>query len=1087
MFIADFHIHSKYSRATSRDCVPEMLDLWARRKGLGLIGTGDFTHPAWREELSEKLEPAEEGLYMLKDQYRLPAELAGRQDRPRFIVSGEISSIYKKNGRVRKVHNLIILPGIAQAEALAHRLETIGNLHSDGRPILGLDSRDLAEITFDICPRAIFIPAHIWTPHFSVFGAYSGFDDFEECYEDMSGYIHAVETGLSSDPPMNWRLSALDRFVLVSDSDAHSPKNLAREANIFDTEMSYSHISRALQDHDTREFYGTIEFFPEEGKYHCDGHRKCDVCFSPGETRAASGICPVCGKKLTVGVLHRVEDLADRPEGFIPPSARHFESLVPLPEVIGAAAGVGSASVRVQRKYDELLHLIGPEFFILREAPLEDIRQKAGSVITEAIRRLRSGDVRRDPGYDGRYGKIEILDEQETGQLCFLEPVKKEKTPDLRKRSRDDKDSDAPAAGPSVPEKNQAAAETAEAAEALPYGCNPRQWEAVSSSGDHIMVSAGPGTGKTKTLVSRICYLLDECGVRPSQITAVTFTNKAAEEMRQRLEKQPAGKAKVKAMNIGTFHSICLRILSSRRNAGKITVIDETNAMDIIEGILKKFETDISPRETLRKISLVKNGALDLQTSDIPPEVYDLYNESLRQYDVLDYDDILLNVLADKDDQGTAKTDCFSYILADEFQDINDIQYQLIKKWSAGSRSVFVIGDPDQSVYGFRGSDPGCFDQFREEFSPEVVRLTENYRSTPEILDCAASLISKGNPDRLGCALEAKKAKGTKTRLLSAADTFSEAVSAAKEINALVGGIDMLDAVSRTSENVSGGRYAFSDIAILYRTNRQGEILEKCLAKEGIPYTVAGRERFLSDPDVKKTVAFFRFLLEPDDMVSLKICLENLGFLKGGALHGFMADYAAGPAGPETFRKLLKKYQPPDNLPVLFEKYRHLVRRKKPQDLIEAFMKDLAISGEPAERLLNMAVMHDRTEAFLQTLVMGGERDVVRNGSRSYSPDTVSLMTLHAAKGLEFPAVFLCGLNEGTVPYESRLRSGDPDEERRLLYVGITRARDELFMLTSGVPSPFLEDIPEDLLLKKKVFSCKRNSDIYQISFFDKS
>ena len=263
MFLADLHIHSRYSRATSRDCVPEHLEAWARRKGLDVIGTGDFTHPAWRDELREKLEPAEDGLYTLKDPLRLPCETDGTVARPRFIVTGEISSIYKKNGRVRKVHNLLLLPGLEQAERLAKRLEEVGNLHSDGRPILGLDSRDLLEITLETCPGAVFIPAHIWTPHFSLFGAYSGFDDIRECFEDLTPHIHALETGLSSDPPMNWRLSALDGYTLVSNSDAHSPAKLGREANLFGTELSFPAMARALETPGDLGFQGPVEFFPE--------------------------------------------------------------------------------------------------------------------------------------------------------------------------------------------------------------------------------------------------------------------------------------------------------------------------------------------------------------------------------------------------------------------------------------------------------------------------------------------------------------------------------------------------------------------------------------------------------------------------------------------------------------------------------------------------------------------------------------------------------------------------------------------------------------------------------------------------------
>ena len=408
MFIADLHIHSPYSIATSRETTPEVLDLWARRKGIAVLGTGDFTHPTWRRELADKLEPAAEGLYRLKGSCRLEDEIAGSGLQPYFIVSGEISTIYRKNGRVRKVHHLVLLPALEQAAAVARRLEQIGNLHSDGRPILGLDSRELLAIILDCCPEAIFIPAHIWTPYFSLFGAYSGFDAIEECYEDLAGQIHALETGLSSDPPMNWRLSALDRFTLVSNSDAHSPAKLGREANIFNTERSYTAMRRALENKGSGEFHGTIEFFPEQGKYHCDGHRNCRLCFKPAETRAAEGLCPLCGGRITTGVLHRVEELADRKEGFEPPEKQHFESLVPLVEVIAASAGFATACKTVMKLYHRLLRQIGPELYLLRQAPLHEIETVAGSVLAESIRRLRNGQLAIQPGYDGLFGKIKF-------------------------------------------------------------------------------------------------------------------------------------------------------------------------------------------------------------------------------------------------------------------------------------------------------------------------------------------------------------------------------------------------------------------------------------------------------------------------------------------------------------------------------------------------------------------------------------------------------------------------------------------------------------------------------------------------------
>lgn len=407
--IADLHIHSRFSMATSKEGTPENLDFWARKKGISLIGTGDFTHPVWREELKERLVSERNGLYRLRDAYVKEESRKFPGEGTRFVVSGEISSIYKKNGKTRKVHNVILLPSLEAADAMAQRLEKIGNIHSDGRPILGLDSHDLLEMMLDVCPEGILIPAHIWTPHFSVLGAKSGFDSVEECFEELAPYIHALETGLSSDPAMNWRISKLDRYQLVSNSDAHSPSKLGREANLLDIDCSYEGLYRAIQTGEGLE--GTVEFFPEEGKYHFDGHRKCGVSLSPVEAERLGGICPVCGKKLTMGVDHRVEQLADRAEGFVKKDGKKYESLVPLPEVISACMGYSTASKKVQGCFEQMLQTLGTEFDILRNVPSEDIKSCAGERIAEGIENVRTGKVKRIPGYDGEYGKIELFDE----------------------------------------------------------------------------------------------------------------------------------------------------------------------------------------------------------------------------------------------------------------------------------------------------------------------------------------------------------------------------------------------------------------------------------------------------------------------------------------------------------------------------------------------------------------------------------------------------------------------------------------------------------------------------------------------------
>ena len=393
--------------------VPEGIWKWAQLKGIVVVGTGDFTHPKWFAELQDKLEPTGTGLFLLKKEHRrddsVPQSCAHDVF---FLLSSEISCIYKKNGRTRKVHCLIFMPDMAHAARLNLALSKIGNIVSDGRPILGLDAKELLRMTLDIAPDAMFVPAHAWTPHFSVFGAASGFDTMEECFEELTPHIHAIETGLSSDPPMNWRLSALDHLTLISNSDAHSPAKLGREANIFESEeMSYDAISTGMKTGEG--FLGTLEFFPEEGKYHYDGHRSCGVSYSPSDTILHGYACPRCNKRLTIGVAHRVEVLADRKAGFKPSGALPYRSLIPLAEVLGEAFGVGAGSKRVQEEYLRLLSTLGNEFHILLDAPLGDIGQVASPMVAEAVRRVRHGLVNIKPGFDGEYGRVQIFEESE--------------------------------------------------------------------------------------------------------------------------------------------------------------------------------------------------------------------------------------------------------------------------------------------------------------------------------------------------------------------------------------------------------------------------------------------------------------------------------------------------------------------------------------------------------------------------------------------------------------------------------------------------------------------------------------------------
>ena len=1034
MYIADLHIHSRFSRATSKEGDAPHLDLWAGRKGIGLVGTGDFTHPAWRAELQEMLTPAEEGFYTLKPQYRLAQETAGAAHPPRFVLTGEISSIYKKNGRVRKVHNLILLPSFQAAEELSQRLERVGNIHSDGRPILGLDSRDLLELTLTACPEAIFIPAHIWTPHFSLFGAFSGFQTMEECFEDLTPHIHAVETGLSSDPPMNWQVSALDRYTLVSNSDAHSPQKLGREANLLDCGLSYPALKHAIETGEG--FGGTIEFFPEEGKYHLDGHRNCGVCLTPQEAESLGGLCPVCGKKLTIGVEHRVEELADRPLGQPRPQQKPFESLAPLPEVIAACTGSSEASKKTQARYQAMLQQLGSEFHILRQADLSDIQRVAGPAVAEGIRRLRLGQVERVPGYDGAFGHVVLLTPAERealeGQTSLFGAAKakapKQGRPAAPKRAS--------------PKKEQAPSQpTAQ--------LNPEQRRAAEWTGPAVAVVAGPGTGKTKTLTARILRLLGR-GAAPGEITAVTFTRRAAGEMEERLAAALGGKSALRGLTVATFHAICHDLL------GRPPLLSREEALALAESVLRDGGQDMAPGEFLRQVSQVKNSAAP-QASPLPPELFQAYQAALAQRGAVDFDDLLLR--AAEQDLTPGQRRRFTHLLIDEFQDSNPLQLELICRWSQKGESLFVIGDPDQSIYGFRGADSGCFEKLRQRFPQlETLRLVKNYRSTPQVLGCAMPVIAHNpGPAR---DLEPQAPAGPPVRVLQGEDDLHQAAAIAKEIARMTGGMGMAEA----GQDRSRERYrSFSDVGVLCRTHRQAQLVERCFRRDSMPCQVTGREDLLQRREARGMLAFLQAVRDPADTAALSTCLElvwdclpetisavvDLSRAAGGWDRAFSGDS----------RAFLGEFRAVSGFFQAAQGYFQPLQTEKPLALLTRW------EGERGpfpglEQLKNMAVFYPTTAAFLDALLLGEEADLRRGDGQNYASGAVQVMTLHAAKGLEFPVVFLPFLDQGSLPLESEHRPADIGEERRLFYVGITRAQEELVLLCGPQPSPFLAELP---------------------------
>ena len=1067
MILADLHIHSRFSRATSRDGDAPHLDLWARYKGLGIVGTGDFTHPAWRAELREALVPAEEGLYRLREDLRLPAEVEAQT--PRFVVSGEISTIYKRGGRTRKVHHVLLLPGLDEAEALSQKLEAIGNLHSDGRPILGLDSHDLLEIVLETCPEAVYIPAHVWTPHFSLFGAFSGFDAVEECFGDLTPHVHALETGLSSDPPMNRRCSMLDRFQLVSNSDAHSPNKLGREANLLSCGRSYSALKRAIETGEGLE--GTVEFFPEEGKYHFDGHRACGCCLEPGRAIELDNLCPVCGKRVTIGVAHRVEVLADRPEGAAPADSRPFESLLPLPELLADVLGASAASKRVQAAYFGLLKRLGPEFRILRECAPEEMERAAGPAAAEALRRLRQGRVRRQPGYDGEYGRITLFAPHELELLAGQTALFGLGEGALQRRRT----------APVAAQKAAPAAEPAQAAPVAPVapaapvaGLNERQAEAVLAQEAAVAVVAGPGTGKTRTLVARIAHLIAKEGVPPREITAVTFTRQAAQELRERLEAELGGKQALRGLTVGTFHAVCLQHLPAKQLAGRAEAVKV-----LAELLAARGEAGISAAECQRRISAQKNG---LPGQDLPEGLREEYDAALQARGARDLDDVLL-------EGRDLREAAFRNLLVDEFQDVNPIQRELVLRWSQGGRSLFVIGDPDQSIYGFRGADAEGFAALGRERAVRTLRLRENYRSAPAVLEAAKAVIAhNGGPAR---ELDARRAQasGAPVRAVAAPDAFSEGVWIAKEIGRLVGGVGMLEA---QREGARESLRAFSEIAVLCRTHRQMEQIETCLIHDGIPCEVFGRGAFLEDAAVQGAVELLRGLVRPQEAEALRAGVQALWGCSEGASWAAAASLAEAAPRAEAAQEASLAGRA-ERAAALFPELLPLAQavravepllRGRPRRALDALAKALGREAdENFLRLRQTAALFGSLPDLLDALLLGEEADVRRLAGAKAASGAVRLMTLHASKGLEFPVVILAGATEGELPLDRPGRRADVREERRLLFVGMTRAREELILTCGGAPSPFLAELPADVR-RESARGVRREPQPEQLSLF---
>ena len=1040
-FHADLHVHSKYSRATSRDLDLEHLAHWAARKGIGVVATGDFTHPAWCAELKDKLVPAEPGLFRLRDDIErgVAATLPAVCRNPvRFMLEVEISTIYKKGDKTRKVHHLIYAPDFATVDRINARLARIGNIASDGRPILGLDSRDLLEITLESDPGAYFIPAHIWTPWFAALGSQSGFDSIAECYGDLADNIFAVETGLSSDPAMNWRVSFLDRYRLVSNSDAHSPGKLGREATAFDCDLDYFAIRRALETGEG--FAGTVEFFPEEGKYHLDGHRKCNMRLTPRETLAAGGRCPACGEPLTIGVEHRVETLADRQENEAAPpaTAGAVVNLVPLPEVLSEIMASGPSSKTVERSYDKLIATLGPELFVLQQAPIEDVALATSSLLAEALTRLRKGEVLREAGYDGEYGVIRLFEDSElrrltAGDVLFDAPAVR--------RTTSAAIMPAPPAAPVAPAiapPRPATPARSRPGTGLLGELDDDQRAAAEIVDGPLMIIAGPGSGKTRTLTHRIAHLVAERGVAAARCLAITFTRRAAAELRERLASLLGAAAGEIAIH--TFHSLGLAILRDHPGAAgldrRFHIADTPERAALLAAAL-----DVSPHKAetlLRAISRAKRGGT--QASAEVAAAMTAYRQAMQLRGAVDFDDLItLAIEALAGDPGLAAQyrQRWPHVSVDEFQDLDDQQLRLLALIAPPGADICVIGDPDQAIYGFRGADASCFARFRADHADaKTVRLGRNYRSTGTIVAASTQVISAAHAEAPFASIV--RDMHERITLHAAPTERAEAEFVVQTIERMIGGHNFFSLDSGRAAG-AGDDLAFADFAVLYRTDAQSAALTEALARSGMPFKRHGAGRFVDDPVVRA-----------------------------------LLDAALDPARAGTAPL-------PDRLAAATD------RLRQGGEATDAAVLRLAL-----QRLTALAESCGADPArFADALALTAEADFFDPGA-----DRVSLLTLHAAKGLEFPVVFIVGLEDGLLP----LAFGAPDpatiaEERRLFYVGMTRARDRLILsradrrLVRGrqreqAPSRFLADIERELMRQQTSELPRRAPDDRQLSLF---
>lgn len=1210
-FFADLHIHSRFSRATSKSLTLPLLAAWAQVKGLSVLGTGDFTHPLWLQELKEHLRYDEEtGLCILPQQEKvLTAQALPHEPAPvYFMLQGEISSVYKREGKTRKVHNIVFMPHFTAAQKFCKRLAKVGNLSADGRPILGLDSRDLLEMVLETDPDAFLIPAHIWTPWYSLFGSKSGFDSVEECFGDLASHVFALETGLSSDPAMNRLVSALDAFRLVSNSDAHSAEKLGREANHFEGRIHYQGILSALRspqaDAETR-FLGTLEYFSQEGKYYADGHRRCEVCWLPEETLAHEGKCPVCGKAVTVGVLNRIMALADRQTPVYPDetSAQH---LVPLAEILAEIFGLGSKSLKVQRMYESAIKRFGTELFILRQAETSDLNRFLNP-LGEAIERVRRGVVTVQKGYDGLYGAVQIFTDDEKRTIVRevgegARPQKKQ-AQDLsllgeskmvgknveaealsgktknQGHGKDDSDLSmtleereerSPAQNEDAAQKNNqadslqnpvlASSKLVDGIVGEPHGDSvnddsDRETDggaentATSISGNFLfsdmndepteeplpflplseeegvpvfpeerlnleqraaafvdncptLLMAGAGTGKTYTLFARLCHLLRQ-GAVPRSLLVVTFTRKAATEMDRRLLELFGQGTKLPV--IDTLYALALDLWHKTHADVPVLLSDESARQVFGEANIEEDAKNITA--AWESISLSR---LLLKPADDEYSAYaSRYTAHKSAWNLADYTD-LLEFWLEQARSGIFKP-LWDYVLVDEVQELSPLGRALVAAIVPSSgRGFFGVGDSDQTLYKVSGDDVGVVEAFQKQWPDlQLLTLMTGFRAQKGLWEVSRSILhaddsvienssplpgfqgaahgnGKGGSESSGRintpeqpffdsppagsdkAMPASSSAVTgdlsvwqgqanvvsvqshaaSIHVFKAPTDEAEVQWITDKIAVLLGGITSTpDYEAKAAEVFLPARvYRPGDIAVLVRSKDLGHAIRRSLSRIGIGVMEPQSDVFWADARV-------RILLQLGCRMLGISLMEHEGSDVPDCPDKVLAK------GPLAMSAFLSTIQPFD---VLFW------HSKAFRELVRVYDQCGGWSG------------------LMTWLHLQNDLELARPQSAK-----VQILTLHAAKGLEFPVVFLPCLEEGILPSAGPLLSGRLDKdidvagERRLLYTGVARAREALFMSYAAKrrlrgadvrlkASRFLDNLPESLVTVSTLVSKKQ-------------